>query len=310
MPFRTTSSRAMPWPRADGTLLTAASPEHRLNVSAGAASIGVAATLVLLKIWALTATGALSIGASLADSVLDLMIALANLAAIRFAVRPPDEAHRFGHTAIEDIAALAQSVVVMGSALLILWGVAVRLVDPEPLAHERAGMAVMLVSILLTGLLVWWQRRVAAETGSRVVAADSLHYISDLLPSLAAILALAAAELFGTSHLDSVLAAAAAVWLMVSGVRLARSSVDAIMDHEAPEDLRAKVIEAVSDVPGLRGTHDLKTRMSGSKLFVQLHAEIDGHTPLDEAHEIGEIAHRRIIRACPGAEVIIHKDPV
>ena len=290
--------------------MTATPPAHRLNLSAGAASIAVAASLVLLKLWALTATGALSIGASLADSVLDLMIALANLAAIRFAVRPPDEAHRFGHTAIEDIAALAQSVVVIGSALLILWGVAVRLADPEPLAHERAGIVVMVVSIVLTAALVWWQRRVATETGSRIVAADSVHYISDLLPSLAAILALAAAEAFGTTHLDSLLAAAAAVWLMVSGFRLARSSIDAIMDREAPEDLRTRVTGAVTDVPGLHGTHDVKTRMSGSKLFVQLHAEIDGRTPLAEAHEIGELARRRIVRACPGAEVIIHKDPV
>ena len=283
--------------------------DHRLNLSAGAASIAVAACLVLLKVWALSATGALSIGASLADSVLDLVIALANLAALRYAVLPPDESHRFGHTAIEDIAALAQSVVVIGSGLLILWGVGLRLADPQPLRHERMGLAVMAASIVLTGLLVLWQRRVARRTGSRIVAADSLHYVSDLLPSLAAIVALAASEAFGQSHLDSVLAAVAALWLVRSGARLGRSSVDALMDREAPEETVARVRKAVEDVPGLRGWHDLKTRMSGTKLFVQLHAEIDGHASLAEAHEIGEQARLRIIAACPGAEVIIHKDP-
>lgn len=291
--------------------MSAHAPEHRLNLSAGAASIGVAAVLVVLKLWALTATGALSIGASLADSVLDLMIALGNLAAIRYAVLPPDEAHRFGHTAIEDIAALAQSVVVIGSALLILWGVGMRLLaEPQPLARERAGLAVMVLSILLTGALILWQRRVARRTGSRVVAADSLHYTSDLLPSLAAIAALAASEAFGHSRLDSLLAALAALWLIRSGLGLARASIDALMDREAPTPLVARVQGALTDVPGLLGTHDLKTRMSGTKLFVQLHAEIDGRMPLAEAHAVGEAARRRIVAACPGAEVIIHKDPV
>ena len=290
--------------------MTTTAAAHRLNLSAAAASIAVALCLVLLKLWALTATGALSIGASLADSVIDLAIALANLAALRYAVLPPDEAHRFGHTAIEDIAALAQSVVVTGSGLLILWGVGFRLANPRPLAHETAGLAVMLVASALTGGLVLWQRRVARRTGSRIVAADSVHYVSDLLPNLAAIVALGASAAFGVSGLDSLLAALAAVWLIRSGLRLGRASVDAIMDREAPAETVARVRAAVADVPGLRGTHDLRTRMSGTKLFVQLHAEIDGAMPLSEAHEVGAEARRRIVAACPGAEVIIHKDPV
>ena len=290
--------------------MTTGTADHRLNLSAAGASIAVAVCLVALKLWALTATGALSIGASLADSVIDLVIALANLAALRYAVLPPDEAHRFGHTAIEDIAALAQSVVVVGSGLLILWGVVLRIAEPRPLEDEGTGLVVMVVASALTGALVLWQRRVAGRTGSRIVAADSMHYVADLLPNLAAIVALAASAVFDATLLDSLLAAAAALWLMRSGATLGRSSVDALMDREAPEETVARVRAAVEGVPGLCGTHDLKTRMSGTKLFVQLHAEIDGATPLEEAHEVGEEAHRRIVAACPGAEVIIHKDPV
>ena len=197
-----------------------------------------------------------------------------------------------------------------GSGLLILWGVGTRLANPRPLAHEGAGLVVMLVASALTAGLVLWQRRVARRTGSRIVAADSVHYVSDLLPNLAAMLALGASAAFGVTGLDSVLAALAAVWLVRSGLRLGRASVDAIMDREAPAETVARVRAAVEDVPGLRGTHDLKTRMSGTKLFVQLHAEIDGATPLSQAHDIGEAARRRIVAACPGAEVIIHKDPV
>ena len=82
----------------------------RLNVSAGLASVTVAGTLVALKLWALAATGALSVAASLADSAMDLMVSLGGLAAMIYAARPPDEDHAFGHTSAEDLAALGQSL--------------------------------------------------------------------------------------------------------------------------------------------------------------------------------------------------------
>ncbi len=93
----------------------------RLSVSAGLASVAVAAVLVALKLWAMAATGALSIAASLADSALDLMMSLAAAAALVYAARPADEDHAFGHTSAEDLAALAQAAFILVSAVVIGW---------------------------------------------------------------------------------------------------------------------------------------------------------------------------------------------
>ena len=93
----------------------------RLSLSAGLASVLVATLLVALKLWALAETGALSIAASLADSALDLMMSLGAAAAIIYAARPADEDHAFGHTSAEDLAALAQSTIILVSSAVIAW---------------------------------------------------------------------------------------------------------------------------------------------------------------------------------------------
>jgi ferrous-iron efflux pump FieF len=121
---------------------------HRLNMSAGLASVGVAIVLVGLKLWALGETGALSVAASLADSVMDMMVSLGAIAAIIYAAKPADEDHAFGHSSAEDLAALAQAVFILISAIVIAAAAAFRLASPTPvtLLNEGRGIIVMAAS--------------------------------------------------------------------------------------------------------------------------------------------------------------------
>jgi len=284
----------------------------RLNLSAGLASVTVALTLVVLKLWALGETHALSIAASLADSALDLMISLGGLAAIFYAAKPPDEDHAFGHSSAEDLAALGQALFILVSAGAIFWAALRRLLSdtPPPLMAEGRGMVVMGVSILLTLSLVLWQRRVAARTGNRVVRADSLHYLGDLLPNIGAIFALWASAQFGLAGIDGVVAIGAAAMLAVGALSIGRSAWNALMDRAAAPEIVAGIEALAGDWPGVHGFHDLQTRTAGSKLFVNLHIELDGRQTLTEAHDIGAALKHAIIDVYPQAEVIIHKDPV
>ncbi len=239
----------------------------RLAMSAGLASVLVAALLVALKLWALAETGALSIAASLADSAMDLMMSLGAAAAIIYAARPADEDHAFGHTSAEDLAALAQSAFILISAGLIGWTAVYRLTadTPHQLASEGRGLVVMVASILITLALVWWQGRVARQTGSKVVAADRLHY-------------------------------------------LGKDAWDALMDRAADPSIIEGIGRIAADWPGVRGYHDLKTRTAGSRIFVNLHIELDGDQSLRQAHDIGASLRRAILDTYPHADVIIHKD--
>ncbi len=285
---------------------------ERLNISAGVASVTVALILVGLKLWALGSTGSLSVAASLADSAMDLMVSVGALAAIIYAARPPDEDHAFGHSSAEDLAALGQSIFILISAGVIAWASVARLASDAPvaLADEEQGMAVMGMSILLTIGLVLWQRRVAARTGSKVVRADSLHYLGDLLPNIGAIVSLWAASRFGLMQIDSVVALGAAAMLAIGALRIGKGAWDALMDRGADPKMVARIGQIADGWPGVHGHHDLKTRTAGSRVFVNMHIELDGDQSLDEAHAIGAALRRAILNEFPEADVIIHKDPV
>ena len=281
-----------------------------LNLSAGLASVTVALVLVGLKLWALGVTSSLSIAASLADSALDLIMSVAGLTAVLYAARPADEDHAFGHTSIEDLTALVQSLVILVSAGLIGWTAVERLRSDTPaaLSAEGQGIAVLVISIALTLGLVFWQRRVAAKTGSRVVEADSLHYLSDLVPNIGAIVALWISRAFGVGAVDSLVALAAAAILVAGSLRIGKGAWDALMDRRADPSLIEGIGRIAADFPGVRGFHDLKTRTAGSVVFVNIHIELDGDQSLRDAHAIGAALRRRIIETYPQCDVIVHKD--
>ncbi|HPG22086.1 MAG TPA: cation diffusion facilitator family transporter [Amaricoccus sp.] len=281
-----------------------------MNLSAGLASVAVAVVLVGLKLWALAATGALSIAASLADSALDLIASAAGLAGIVYAAKPPDEDHSFGHSSVEDLVALGQASLVAVSAAAIGWKAIGRFAHPQPLEAEATGLAVMAVSMAVTLALVLWQGRVAARTGSRIVAADRLHYLSDLLPAAGAILAIVASSRFGVHWLDPVVALAACAVLVLGARRIGSAAWDALMDRRADPELIEKIAGIVAAHPGVIGFHDLKTRTAGTRVFIQVHLELDGAQSLYAAHEIGAGVRHALLDAVPNSDVIIHKDPV
>ncbi len=288
----------------------ALAPSMRLNISAGLISVLVAVVLVAMKLWALGQTGSLSVAASLADSALDLMISLGALAAMIYAAKPADEDHAFGHTSVEDLASLAQSIFILISAGVIAGSSLRRLWTPDrmTIGAEQEGMVVMLASIVLTAGLVIWQGIVAKRTGSRVVAADRLHYIGDMLPAAGAIVSLWAAHRFGLTSIDSVVALAAAAFMALSALRIGKAAWDALMDRSADPQIIAGIADIVRVWPGVYGFHDLKTRMAGSRTFVNLHIELDGAQTLREAHAIGAALRRALLEAYPSTDIIIHKD--
>ena len=282
----------------------------RLNLAALRVSVAVAGTLTALKLWALWSTGALSIAGALADSALDLFVSLGALAALAYAARPPDEDHAFGHSSAEDLAALAQGLFVVAAGVALGAAAVLRLTSgaPHVLAAEGAGIAAMVASTAITLGLVIFQSRVVARTGNRVVAADRLHYLGDLVPNLGAMVALWASARHGLWQIDGIVAVAAGAVLIVGGLKIGREAVHALMDRGAPEDIVEGIGKIADNWPGVRGWHDLKTRTAGSRVFVNLHIELDGEQTLAEAHEIGALLRRAIIARYPQADVIIHKD--
>lgn len=285
------------------------SPEHaRLLRLATRASVAVACTLVVAKAIAWWLSGSVSMLAGLTDSALDGVTSMLNLLAVHYALRPADDDHRYGHGKAESLAGMAQALFIGGSAMLIAFQAFERIKTPEPVGAPWLSIAVIVFSLALTAALLVLQHRVIRETGSTAVRADSLHYRSDLLLNGSILLALVLAG-FGWQQVDAWFGLGIAVYILWSAIQIARESFTVLMDEELPADVSQRMLELACSVPGVLGAHDLRTRVSGNRWFVQLHLELPGELTLAVAHAISDQAADAIHDAYPKAEVLVHADP-
>jgi ferrous-iron efflux pump FieF len=246
---------------------------------------------------------------SLVDSLLDGAASITTLVAVRHALVPADDEHRFGHGKAEALAGLAQGAFITGSVAFLLFESGQRLIEPHPVTHGAVGVAVMILSIVATFSLLLFQRFVVRRTGSIAVIADSLHYKTDLLTNIGVIAALLLAGDGKWAVVDPLVAIAIALYVLKGAFGIFREAFDHLMDREFPEELRARIREIVMRHPEARAMHDLRTRWSGNRPFIQFHLELDGAMPLLRAHRISDEIEQAIMRDFPGAEVMIHEDP-
>lgn len=286
-----------------------AATRARLMRRATYASVAVATTLIAVKTVAWAMTDSVSVLSSLLDSMLDAAASLVNLVAVRHALAPADDEHRFGHGKAEAVAGLVQSAFIAGSALLLLSEAVHRLWTPVPVENGIVGIAVMGVSIVLTLLLVAYQRYVVRRTDSVAIGADRLHYASDLMLNGGVALSLAASMWFSAAILDPLFGLAIGGYILSGAWRIGRDSLDHLMDRELPDATRARIVEIARGIAEVRAVHDLRTRANGSSIHVQLHLEMDGALSLARAHDAADAVEAAIEAAFPGADVIAHMDP-
>jgi ferrous-iron efflux pump FieF len=294
---------------ATATNELAGAANARLMQRATYASIAVAVILILVKAVAWSITDSVSVLSSLLDSLLDALASAVNLIAVHHALMPADREHRFGHGKAEPLAGLAQATFITGSAILLLLQAVSRLQDPPPIVRSDIGIAVMVLSIVMTLVLVTYQRRVVRATGSVAIGADRLHYAGDLLLNGSVIVALLLSGWFGFVHADPIFGIGIGLYILVSALRIGRQSFDLLMDRELPDEQRARIRDIALAHPEVRSVHDLRTRSSGLDIFIQLHIEMDPQMTLQRAHEVSDAVEREIMVVFPNAEVMIHQDP-
>lgn len=280
-----------------------------LNRSAAFASIAVAVLLVGLKGYAAWSTGSTAMLGSLADTALDLVASLATLAGVWVAAQPSDDDHRFGHGKAEALAAFVQVVLISISALGIAARAVEQLVAGGQTAAAGEGIGVSLIAIAATLVLLGWQARVIRRTGSLAVRTDHLHYRSDLALNLAVIAALALDQYAGLRGADPLFGLGIALWLAWSAWGASQEAVEQLMDKEWPEEKKAHFLAVVARHPELKGVHDLRTRTSGNRDFVQFHVWVDPAMTVRHAHQVMDEVEAKLLAEFPEVEILIHPDP-
>ncbi|WP_298744456.1 cation diffusion facilitator family transporter [uncultured Brevundimonas sp.] len=282
---------------------------HMTTRSVTRLSVGVAVVLIALKAFALGASGSVSILASLTDSALDLAASLATFFAVRWAAAPPDAEHRHGHGKGEAMAALVQSGLIFASALFVGWEAVQRVFDPRPVSSGYWAVMVMLIAMALTGWLVWMQDRAIRRSGSMAVKADRAHYAADLAANAVVLIGVVSGAFLAAPGLDAAAGLVVAVWLFWGGLGLLRESADHLLDRAVPDADRIAIIAAVLADPRISGVHQLRSRMAGSVMSIQMHVDLEPSLTLEQAHDIVVEAENRLLEAFPRADILIHADP-
>ena len=276
---------------------------------AALASVATALLLGLLKAYAAWKTGSVAVLASLADSILDLVASLVTLGGVHWAAQPADHDHRFGHGKAEALAALFQVGVIAVSAVAILIRAIERLSASQATGDPEYGIGVSVIAIVATLALTRYQAMVVAKTGSIAIGTDRVHYTSDLMLNGAVIAALLIENYAGIAGADALFGIAIAGWLMFGAWRASIAAIDQLMDKEWPEAKRQRFVEIAARHPELIGLHDLRTRTSGAKDFVQFHMWMNPEMTVSAAHDVVEALERELGEKFPGTEILIHIDP-
>ena len=283
--------------------------DEKLKILAAESGIALAVILGIIKAITAAYTGSLSILSSMIDSLSDAFSSVISLIAVRFSALPLSDKHRYGYGKAEALSAFLQAAFIIGSGIFVLYDGVRRFIKPENITETTLGLVVMIFSIIATLLVISFQKYVARKTKSLALEAESQHYVVDILTNSAIIISLLFLKYFDWQWIDIITALTISAYLIWNAVLLALKALDEITDREADDHTKAIINQAVCKTEGVLGYHDLRSRVSGARTFVELHLELDGNLPLFETHRISDEVEENIISRLPHVQVIIHQDP-
>mgnify|MGYP001428798651 CR=1 FL=1 len=279
-----------------------------IRIAAG--SILVSLVVLGLKVIAWQMTGSVALMSDALESLVNLATAVAALVAVRVAARPADANHPYGHHKAEFFSAILEGVLIILAALLILreaWGA---WAAPRALDAPLSGLAVNLLAGVLNAVWCWVLLRRGRALRSPALVADGKHLLSDVVSSAGVLAGVLLAMVTGWAELDPALAALVALNILWSGWKVITASVSGLMDEALPDDIMARVREAISlQGEGAVEAHDLRTRAAGQATFIEFHLVVPGDLSVRDAHDMCDRIEAALKAQVPGAVVTIHVEP-
>ena len=274
-------------------------------------SVAAAVVTLLLKGAAYLLTGSVGLLSDAAETLVNLAAALVAFASLRYAARPADRDHTYGHEKIEFFASGLEGGMVLVAAAVIAWEAVAHWRRPEPLAPLGAGLLLASLATAINAAVAVVLLRAGRRHDSIVLEADARHLLTGVWTTLGVIAALVLVWLTGWERLDPLIALAVAVHILWTGWGLVRRSFDGLMDHALPEREQEAVRAAVAAQLGPDMTfHALRTRRAGTRRFVEFHLLVPGDYTVRRAHDLTEKVEEAVRAALPGVEVTVHIEPI
>lgn len=275
-----------------------------------AGSIAVGCVVLALKALAWLLTGSAALYSDALETVVNVAAAAVAFMALRFAARPADANHPYGHDKAEFFAAVIEGALIVVAALLILQHAWQAYLEPRPLEAPLAGMALNGTATVLNILWGTVLMRRGKMLRSPALLADGQHLVADVVTSGGVLVGVGLVFATGIQWLDPALAAATALYILVSGFLVIRSSVGGLMDAAPAPDIVTRIRTVVADTAsGAIEAHDLRTRHAGRLTFLEFHLVVPGAMSVADAHEICDRIESALKHEMEGLMISIHVEP-
>jgi cation diffusion facilitator family transporter len=277
-----------------------------------AASVSILVNVVLLisKIIVATLTGSIGLIAESAHSLFDLIASGLAYFGIKKAEQPSDSRHHYGHHKFENLSSLLQALLITGTACIVIFESYQKLLSPHVIENSEIGIILMIITIPVTFFTSRYLAKIAKKTGgSQALEADSAHFTTDVLGSIAVLLGLLIAKL-GYTIGDPLAAMVVGLIMIYISIKLIKDSFVVFMDYSPDEATMKKINKAVKANKDIVNFHNLKARMAGNQIFVDLHIRLKKNMPVEKAHAISHELKRSIMKKVPQVNnVTIHIEP-
>ncbi|BAT61080.1 ferrous-iron efflux pump FieF [Variibacter gotjawalensis] len=282
---------------------------ERLQVIA-TISIAVGVVVLGLKYLAYHLTGSVALLSDAIESIVNVATAVITLLAIRWASKPPDADHPWGHNKVEYFSAVVEGVLIVIAALAILREAYGAYQAPHLLEQPWQGIAVNALASAINAAWATVLMRQGRAQRSPALAADGRHLFTDVVSSVGVLAGVILAALTGWALLDPALAALVAVNILWSGWRLVKESVGGLLDEALPSEQLTRIRAIIAaNAEGAIEAHDVRTRHAGRTTFVDFHLVVPGDLSVTRAHDICDRIEQAIKAEVAGASISIHVEP-
>ncbi len=282
-----------------------ADPSRKLT--AAKASIAASALLTCAKLAAGLWSGSLSLLSEAGHAAVDTGATILTYFAVREADKPADAEHHYGHGKIEALAALMETGLLFGLALFVVEEAARRLGEPAPVDADWPVFAVLGVSILVDLVRSRQLSSIAEAEGSDALAADALHFASDLIASVLVAVGLAATR-FGFVHGDALAAFGVALFIALAGFRLGRRTIETLLDA-APRELVPQFEKVIGEVPGVIALESLRLRTVGHNVIGEASIAVSRSLRMEQAARIKDAVVAAVEAHSPRARITVTTEP-
>ena len=287
------------------------SREGRTAVGQLASVVGILCNVVLFagKIVVGLLTGSLAIAADAVNNLSDASSSIISLVGFKLSAKPADAGHPYGHGRFEYLAGLTVALMILVIGVELFRSSVSKILAPTPVSFGLASVAVLVLSILLKGWMMGFNRAMGRRIDSETLIATATDSRNDVLTTAVVLAGGVIAHLTGWS-LDGWMGLGVALFILYSGFGLVRETLDPLLGRAPDEKEVGEIRQKILSYPGVTGTHDLMIHDYGpGRQFASAHVEMSADLEPMRAHAVVDRIERDFMRE-RGLNMLIHMDPV